>query len=91
MGAIGNTRETCIVVIDGKEGQVGIIVDAVSEVIELNAEQIEPAPSLGDDAGLSFLLGMGKIDNRVIILIDIVEALSKDNLHMYADMEKMAA
>ena len=75
-----HTRQTCIIVIEGDTGQVGMIVDSVSGVIDLKAEQIEPAPVLGDSNRLSYVLGMGKVEASVIILVDIVQALSKVEL-----------
>lgn len=81
------TRETCIVVIDAEVGQVGVVVDAVNEVVELAAGQIEPPPLMGGDNELAFVKGMGKIDNKVIILIDIVNSLSKDQFSHVVDQK----
>lgn len=85
------TRETCVVVIDAQVGQVGMVVDAVSEVVELTANQIEPAPVLGDEHELAFVKGMGKLNDKVIILVDVVSALSREQFTGLIDMEKMAA
>ena len=79
------TKGTCVIVIEGSCGQVGIIVDAVNAVFELNANQIEPTPTLGDESKLAFITGMGKVDDHVIILLDVVEALSKDQLSQYTE------
>ena len=70
------TRETCIIVIEGENGQIGMIVDQVSEVVEFAQDKIEPSPVLGDE--MNYVMGMGKIEDRVIILVDIVRALSKE-------------
>lgn len=78
--AIGYTKETCIIVIETPLGQVGMIVDSVSGVIELAENQIEPTPNLGDISNSEFVLGMGKLENKVVILIDIVGALSSQQL-----------
>ncbi|MEK6772383.1 MAG: chemotaxis protein CheW [Bdellovibrionota bacterium] len=75
-----NTKETCIIVIETVVGQVGMIVDSVRGVIELFTNQIEPTPNLGNSAETEFVLGMGKLENTVIILIDIVKALSNNQL-----------
>lgn len=72
------TKESCIIVIESKHGQVGTIVDAVSGVVDLRQDQIEPPPHLGDDESLSFIIGMGKTDQEVIILVDTVNALESD-------------
>ena len=78
MDKIPPTKETCIIVIDTALGQVGTIVDAVSEVIELTSEQIGPAPIMGEENEMAFVKGMGKLNNSVIVLVDVVNALSKE-------------
>lgn len=80
MDSQSNTRDTCIIVIDTQIGQVGMIVDSVKEVVDLQAAQIEPAPVLGNEKAMSFVRGMGKVDNRVVILVDIVAAFSSDQM-----------
>ncbi len=78
--SVPHTRETCIIVIESDAGQVGMIVDSVSGVIDLSAEQIEPRPAMGEESKISYVIGMGKIDNTVVILIDIVKALGHSEL-----------
>lgn len=78
--ATEDTKSTCIIVIETAVGQVGMIVDSVSRVIELVAAQIEPTPNLGNSSQTEFVLGMGKVEDKVIILIDIVKVLSTDQL-----------
>jgi purine-binding chemotaxis protein CheW len=69
------TNETCIVVVDvGREGeqavQVGCIVDTVSEVLTVDAEQFEAAPRCANASG-DYIAGLGKLKDRVLILLDI--------------------
>ncbi len=78
------TRDTCIIVIDSEIGQVGMIVDSVKEVIDLQEAQIEPAPSLGNHQALSFVRGMGKDDNHVVILVDIESAFTFEQMNVMA-------
>lgn len=69
------TKKTCIIVIESDLGLIGMIVDSVNSVIELSAAQIEPAPTVGvSDQGV--VIGMGKLENEVIVLLDIVRCLS---------------
>lgn len=91
MDAQEHTRDTCIIVIDTEIGQVGMIVDSVKEVADLNESQIEPSPVLGNEATMSFVRGMGKVDNRVIILVDIVSAFSHEQLTGMSSMGAEAA
>jgi len=86
MDAQDYTRDTCIIVIDTEIGQVGMIVDSVKEVVDLQDNQIEPSPMLGNESSMSFVRGMGKIDNRVIILVDVVSAFSPDQMSMMSHM-----
>ena len=82
------TRDTCIIVIDTEIGQVGMIVDSVKEVVDLNEAQIEPSPLLGNEKTMNFVKGMGKIDNRVIILVDCVSAFSPDQMSILSDLHR---
>jgi purine-binding chemotaxis protein CheW len=78
------TRDTCIIVIETEIGQVGMIVDSVKEVVDLNEGQIEPSPVLGNAQAMSFVRGMGKVDNKVVILVDIVSAFSAEQMGQIA-------
>lgn len=69
------TEETCIIVIDVGE-PVGIVVDAVQEVLDIENGDIEPPPSLGCDVDNSFILGMAKTKDSVRILLDIQKILT---------------
>jgi purine-binding chemotaxis protein CheW len=78
------TRKTCIIVVQvekGKAGLVmGIIVDEVSEVVEISAEQIERPQCLGTTMNKQFILGMAKTESAVKILLDIDQVLSDEEV-----------
>lgn len=76
----GYTKSTCIIVIEGRHGQVGVIVDAVNGVVELGAAQIDAPPDLGEMARFGFVIGVGKAEQSVTILIDAVSAVSGEHL-----------
>lgn len=80
-----DTDRTCIIVVQVMRGDeqlvVGVIVDAVSEVLEIASKDIEPAPELGDE-GKSYLLGIGKVDKAVIMLLDIDMVVSGSDMVM---------
>lgn len=80
MDFVNYNKETCIIIVDCPLGQMGAIVDSVSSVVALHPEQIEPKPEMGNDRQLSYITGMGRIENTVIILLDIVTALAEDSL-----------
>jgi len=78
------TEETCIIVVeitqDNRKFNTGIVVDHVSEVLDIAGEDIEETPQFGASVNTDFILGMGKIGESVKILLDIDEVLSGDNL-----------
>jgi purine-binding chemotaxis protein CheW len=73
------TDETCIIVVQVEKVEVGIVVDRVSEVRDINGKEIDDPPSFGTDVDASFILGMGKTEDRVTILLDINKVLGSDH------------
>lgn len=78
------TRRTCIVIIEvsNDDGQqdIGVVVDAVSEVLEIPAGDIEPPPTFGAKIRSDFIAGMGKVNGRFVILLDVGKVLSVDEI-----------
>lgn len=78
------TVNTCIVVTEmGLEGEtivVGALADSVQEVLELEPEQIEPAPKIGTRLNTEFIKGMGKHNEQFIIILDINKIFTFDEL-----------
>lgn len=81
-----DTERTCIIVVQvsGSSSVVimGIIVDEVSEVLDIVEEQIEPPPSFGSRIDTDFILGMGKIGERVVMLLDVDRVLSGEEVKL---------
>jgi purine-binding chemotaxis protein CheW len=79
---------SCVVILEvpSQQGPVvmGVIVENVSEVLELADSDIEPAPSFGKDARSEFLSGLGKLGGRFVILLDVKHVLSMDELAVLA-------
>lgn len=71
-----HTPETCIIVVNVGNVEVGILVDKVSEVLDIPAEDIEDSPSFGNEIDTDFILGMGKANGRVTILLDITKVMA---------------
>lgn len=73
-------RRTCIIILamEGPEGiaELGLMVDTVSEVLEIGASEIEPAPAFGSDLRSDFIAGVGKRGDRFVILLDVGRILS---------------
>ena len=84
------TEKTCIIVVTVKResGSVvmGIIVDEVSEVLDVAGESIEPAPQFGGSVDTAFILGMGKVGDRVVTLMDVDKVLSGDEVAAVASV-----
>jgi purine-binding chemotaxis protein CheW len=80
MEAVEDTEETCIIVVQTQGMQFGVVVDRVSEVVDLDDAEIEPAPEFGMDIDTQYILGMGKSGARVRILVDIDKVLSRDDM-----------
>lgn len=74
------TKETCIIVVDVQNTLVGIVVDTVSEVVDVNTEEIEPAPRMDKRVDTNFILAMAKIKDKVKILLDIDKVLRTEEL-----------
>ncbi len=85
MPAIEDTERTCIIVVqvnyNDTELTMGIIVDEVSEVLNIRGEQIEPAPSFGGGMEeTDYITGMGKLEDKVVILLDIDTVLNGEDI-----------
>jgi purine-binding chemotaxis protein CheW len=91
MEAIDYTERTCIIVVEiaGASGTVmiGIVVDAVSEVLNIKGEDIEETPTFGTRLNTDYILGMAKMEGGVKILLDIDKVLSAEEV---SDLEKAA-
>jgi len=74
------TDETCIIVIKTSTLMMGILVDRVSEVVNISTEDIEDTPSFGADVNPEYLLGIGKTGGRVRLLLDIEKILSSADI-----------
>jgi purine-binding chemotaxis protein CheW len=78
------TRRTCIVIIevvsDQEKQVVGVVVDAVNEVLEIPQEQIEPPPAFGAKIRTDFIRGMGKVASKFVIILNVGNVLSIDDL-----------
>ncbi|MCP4633807.1 MAG: purine-binding chemotaxis protein CheW, partial [candidate division Zixibacteria bacterium] len=90
MEALDDTEETCIIVVDaaGRTGtlSMGVLVDAVSEVLDIQQEEIEDAPAFGSGVDVDYILGIGKIKNSVKILLDIDKVLDTTDISMIEGM-----
>jgi purine-binding chemotaxis protein CheW len=84
------TKRTSIVIIEIADGdkmlEIGITVDLVNEVLDIKRSDIEPAPSFGASIRTDFISGMGKVNGRFMILLDVDRVLSIDELSALGGM-----
>ena len=89
--AVETTKRTCNVIIEvqaeGETLDIGIVVDAVSEVLEIPASEIEPAPSFGAKIRADFISGMGKVNGAFVIILKLDKVLSVDEMAMLVGVE----
>lgn len=91
MSKTESTRNTCIVVVevllDGETTVIGALADSVEEVVDLEPDQIEPAPRIGTQVRTDFIRGMGKRDAQFIMILDIDRVFSADQLEAIRGQE----
>lgn len=84
MAKTEQTVNTCIIIVeinmDGETTVLGALADSVQEVLDLEPDQIEPAPRIGTKLRTDFIRGMGKRDEQFIILLDIDRIFSTEDL-----------
>lgn len=83
-----DSEQTCIIVVDittdDRSYQLGLLVDAVSEVLDINQNQIEPAPEFGSDTDVRFIDGLAKTGENVTLLLNIETALCRQEISQVA-------
>jgi len=88
LGAPSYDQFTVVIVLNIAGRVVGMVVDSVSDVITLTAEQIKPAPEMGAVLDTDYLIGLGTLDERMLILVDIDRLMSSEEMGL---IEKVAA
>ena len=73
-----NLRGVIVLNLSGKV--IGMVVDRVSDVTTLTAAQIRPAPDMGGEVGSDYLIGLGTLDERMLILVDIDKLMSTPDM-----------
>jgi purine-binding chemotaxis protein CheW len=80
------SRRTCIVIVEittaGERQDVGVVVDAVDSVLDIPTDQIEPPPAFGARISTDFIRGMGKVNGRFVILLDVNAVLAPEEAEL---------
>lgn len=77
---VDEKRDACIIVVQMRGVQTGVVVDRVSEVVAIAESEVEDAPSFGSGIRTEFLLGIGKTGGRVKLLVDIDKVLESGEI-----------
>lgn len=89
------TEKTCIIVmdimLDGELVHLGVLVDEVSEVLIIDKANIEPAPSIGGVYKSKIIKGISRVDNKLIMIIDVIHLFSEDELFSLSSLNKSLA
>ena len=72
--------KTVVIVLNIGHRVVGVVVDSVSDVLTLSAEQVKPAPDFGVAVSTDHVLGLGSVDDRMLILVDVERMMSSQEL-----------
>lgn len=88
------SRYACIIIVEMHYGDsamdIGVIVDAVSRVIDLKNSDIDNTPTFGGNIRTDFVTGLGKIDEQFVILLDMESVLSMNDLEMLSEVDASA-
>jgi purine-binding chemotaxis protein CheW len=82
LGKVSYDETTVVIVLNFANRVVGMVVDGVSDVITLKADQIKPAPEFGASLDTKYLLGLGTVDERMIILVDIERLMTSRDMEL---------
>ncbi|WP_299595935.1 chemotaxis protein CheW [uncultured Microbulbifer sp.] len=77
--------QTVVIVVNIAERVVGIVVDRVSDVMTLGDEQIKPAPEFGVNLPLDYISGLGNLEKRMLVLVDIEKLLTSREMELVAE------
>jgi purine-binding chemotaxis protein CheW len=86
-------RRTCVVIVEieheEQQQDIGILVDAVHEVLAIPDNDILPAPQFGNHIRSDFIAGMAKVNNKFVVMLDLTQALSVEEMSQLANTEEI--
>lgn len=91
LGSGDISQDNVIIVLNLNDRIVGIVVDGVSDVISLTTDQIRPAPDFSATLSTQYLLGLGLLNNRMLILVDIEKLLSSEDMALIERLAETSA
>jgi len=88
LGTPSYDQFTVVIILNIGGRVIGMVVDSVSDVVTLSAEQLKPAPEMGTALNTDYLIGLGTLDERMLILVDIGKLMSSAEIGL---LDKLAA
>lgn len=88
LGKVDYDEFTVVIILNVANRVVGMVVDGVSDVLTLNAEQIKSAPEFGSGIDTKYVMGIGTVDERMLILVDIERLMTSSEMEL---VESIAA
>ena len=82
LGNVSYNELTVVIILNVAKRVMGMVVDGVSDVIALKAEQIKPAPEFSSALDIQYIMGLGTVDERMIIVIDIEKLMSSRDMDL---------
>ena len=82
LGSVTYDETTVVIILNIANRVVGMVVDGVSDVTTLKPDEIRPAPEFGSDLDVKYLQGLGTVDDRMIILVDIEKLMSSRDMEL---------
>jgi len=89
LGGSTRTKSSRILIVDVEKRVVGLLVDAVTEILRLPADSIEPAPEIITSVGTEYVMGVGKLPGKLIILLGLQKILKPEELKRLAADEQL--
>ncbi len=83
LGKVDYNQFTVVIILNVANRVVGIVVDGVSDVIALTPDQIKPSPEFSTTLDTQYITGLGTVDDRMIIVVDIEKLLSSKDMELF--------
>ena len=80
--------QTVVIVVNVADRIVGIVVDGVSDVMTLSSDQIKPAPEFGETLSADYLSGLGSLEDRMLVIVDIEKLLTSEEMALVEQQTK---
>jgi purine-binding chemotaxis protein CheW len=86
LGTVEYSQFTVVIILNFGHRMIGIVVDSVSDVLELTPKQIRPSPKFSTELDTRYITGIGTVDDRMVILVDIEKLISSSDMALMNEM-----